>query len=840
MAASDYQYWLGKETADLKIVGKRGIARKDGYEKASGKAEFTGEVKPPGMLYARMLTCPYAHGKIKSMDTSEAEKLPGVRAVLRYDDPIVPKRLWSPWDADLKKSLMSPFWGAPFYILGDEGWHYNTIMGVAIAADDPDIAEEALELVKVEWEEKEFVVDIAKAIEPNAPLAIDFIDYSKWDPQKLWEPGILFYNPLVYHLPGDGKPSNIRATSIFTPPEADMSKGFAEAEKTLEFSFRRTEVSAWSPEVTAFTAKWHEDDTLEGWAGGEALIEGLYPYLLGITTAPKRFHAGTPIMQVHYPYVGGQFGGWEMAYSSHYSVFCVAALLSKKADGRPVKAALERRNETTTSEMDEGLYNIKVGFKKDGTITAVEMKNYFSQTADPGMGTMDLLGTGHLREDTTIANIWGQAAAVALNKGAFCASRCEQQVSAKGMTAVINRVAADLGMDPADVMKKNEGYRGHDMAWVSQFKQDNKMPDVDSLAMVIEKGHEAMDWANKWHEPGTKKLANGKMHGVGALYGHEFSNGGGPLPIYNSAYKCHVAFDGGKVVLVGHRKDCGLDGRTNYSRVVAEIIGMNYEDVQYDRQYEREPSEPRTNLNGGGGSKLFTLSAWFFASAARLLKKRMLETAATFLKVTPEELDIVDSNVFFKSDPTKVTPLKSIAALDGLLARNHECTTKQMYTDLGIPSYPTEDAFIARLGNYVEIEVDPETGSIDIIKVVAVNDVGQAISPETVEGQMYGALVMGNSNATMEEVVYDPPTGVVLNPTCIDYKVATMLDTPAVDCVMLQNRMGYSLFGAAGVGEDNTTWGSALMPYAVYNALGVWVNEYPVTPDRILKALGKG
>ncbi len=201
MPASDYQYWYGKETTDLKAVSKRGIPRRDAYDKVSSKAEFGGDVKLPGMLYARMLHCPYAHARIKSMDTSEAEKLPGVRVVLRYDDPIVPKRLWCPWDSDLQSMVYERVIGAPFYILGDEAWHYNTVMGVAIAAEDWDIAEEAISLIKVEWEELPFVVDIEKALEADSPLAYSFMFDpegpmfdKKWEPDKLRLPGNVYYN----------------------------------------------------------------------------------------------------------------------------------------------------------------------------------------------------------------------------------------------------------------------------------------------------------------------------------------------------------------------------------------------------------------------------------------------------------------------------------------------------------------------------------------------------------------------------------------------------------------------------------------------------------------------
>ncbi len=834
MPASDYQYWLGKEKEDLKAISVRGIHRRDADDKTTGKGVYGRDVKLPGMLYARVMMCPHAHAKIKSLDTSAAEALPGVRAVLRYDDPMVPPRIIHGWDPDVAPHIFSPNYTMPTYTLGHEAFYEGAPLGVAIAADDLDIADEAMDLVKVEWEVKDFVIDVEKALEPGAPHVYDYM--TSFDPNALvkyrYASSITPETETIEIAPGwEGKENanNIKKDLTFTLAGTDLEAGFAAADDTIEFSFRKAEVWGFSPEILSTVCRWTDDGMLEFWQGGEAVPTlAIYSLMVGIPEDKFIPHA---------PYAGGQFGGWD--FSSLFPQACqipVGAFLSKKT-GMPVKVVFQRKDEQF-AEMDEGIHNIKVGYKNDGTITAIQIDAKVAQIHDMGM-LPDTTGGGHFIESTSIPNVKGRSICAFLNKHGFGAYRCEQQINAQIKQQVFTRVAAAVGVDEGTIALINNGQEGHDMAYVSEFKQNNRVPDIDSLGIVLDTAKNAVNFDQKFHAPGEGMLPNGKLHGMCLCPNHEFSNGASPYPPEYAVWFLHLSVDGGKIFMTGHRPDCGVDGRTGFCRIIADTMGMKLEDVLYSRPQEALHSQPSTFLNGGGGSVTFTSISWVVVATARVLKNKILAKAAAMLGTTSEELDIVDSHIIFKADPSNSTPIEALP-LTGMTAISRENTSEMYYGGyLNMPFPPSPASlFISRCVNIVEVEVDPETGGVEIVNAVAANDVGLSIGPETTEGQMYGGAIMGYSTSGIEEVVYDPPTGTRLNPNFIDYKILTMADLSEVECHMIESRMGYGPYGSCGIGEDNCTFCSAMMPAAVYNATGVWV-DYPTTPERVLKALGK-
>ncbi len=821
MPASDYKFWLGKETADLKWVGKRGIHRRDADDKATGKGKYGRDIKLPGMLYARIMMCPHAHAKIKSLDTSAAEALPGVRAVLRYDDPMVPQRLFNPWEPDVYSIISATEMSQPVYVLGPEAFFEGAPVGVAIAADDLDIADEAMDLVKVEWEVLPFVIEIEKALEPNAPRVYEHL--TEYNPDYLHlRPSGSSPETVTYSGAWEGveNATNIKETINFELVGTDLSKGFAEADDIIEFSFNRTEQVGTSPEILASVVEWTDNDTLEIWQGGENPINlNVYSMLLGM---PKSK------MNCHSPYAGGQFGGWDAGFYPPNCQVPVGALLSKKTNC-PIKVMFQRKDENF-AEMDEGVFDVKVGFKNDGTITAVEIHSKVMQMVDIGFNP-ETAGGGHLVESTKIPNIGGDSIVAFAHKHGFGPYRCEQQINAHIKHNIFSRVAAALGVDEGVIGTVNNGQSGRDMDWVSEFKKENGIPDIDSLGVVLPKAKEMIGFEGKFHAPGAKMLSNGKYHGITIAPNQEFQNGN----FYPYGYVVLSVHDG-NVCLTAERPDCGVDSRTGYCRTIAEETGMDLDRVLYKRPQEESKNQLGAWLDGGGGSVIFTMQLWTVVLAARTLKKKMLAAAAATLGVAAEDLDIVDNNVVFKNDPSNATPVEAIRSLEGLVATSKE----EGFASLDLPtSGPSERLFVGRSVNIVEVEVDPETGGVDVINAVCVNDVGMPISPETVEGQNYGCALMGYSTGATEEVIYDPGTGVRLNPNFLDYKIFTILDAPKIKFETVASRMGYSPYGAAGCGEDNCTFGSPMIIPAIYNAIGVWVDTYPPTPERVLKALGK-
>ncbi|MFO7984891.1 MAG: xanthine dehydrogenase family protein molybdopterin-binding subunit [Desulfatiglandaceae bacterium] len=784
---------------DFDQIGRTNVRRLDGKEKASGRAEYTMDIQLPGMLYLKFLTSPYPHAEIKHMDTRKAEALPGVRGILRYDDPDLPEV------ADLGGHGPTAEKPVPkvAYFEGEP-------VGVAVVADSEGIAEEALRLIQVEWEERPFLLDVEKALETDAPLA----------------------HPEIY------PENNLEVEHAET--HGDVEKGLSEADRVVEFKVTRRLHTYVSPERPCGVVRWNGDYP-EFW------LKHQRPHENKRAISSWFDHIPMNRVEMHMPYQGGTFGGWTQFPWNQGPMYC-AALLSKKT-GRPVKYAFERRGDFYGGSMDEGNYHFRVGFNHDGTITAVEAKAHLSNPMWEGFGPGN-----HFEDNTRIPNLYAPRKVIKVNKGPNTAVRCEQLPNTMSFTLVMDRVAAELGMDPIEVAIKNDGAKGHDMQWLTERKAEVGFTPRDSLKECLEKGKAAIDWGNKWHPPGTHKLPNGKMHGIGFTWTHEWDDSCGSGEI-----AMRLERNDGTVSILGMRCDNGVNAETGYCQIAANELGMRLEDVFYRPHTDTGffPMCPDSSTNTG-------VNGWAVRHCARLLKAKILEAATSPRAVTqrgmypphfpdmkPENLDIKDSIIFVKVDPSQKL---SVAELVGTSAEAGPLSFHELYGaerhPFSIPLFA--HAYQAQIGCYkgfrpkfcrqthfMEVEVDTETGEITVTRVVNVNDVGKVISPESCAGQQYGGTYMGVGRALFEEVVHDPATGVMLNGNLLDYKIATIEDCQDIDTHLVETQQGYGPYGATGIGEDIATVVPALLAPAVYNAIGEWIYEFPITPERVLKALGK-
>ena len=782
-------------------IGKRGIRRLDGYRKASGHAVYTMDIELPGMLYVRFLTSPYPHAAIKSMDVSKAEALSGVRAVLRYDDPELPSA------ADLGGH--APSWEP---VLPKVAHFQGEEVGAAVAADTEAIAEEALSLIDVEWEVRPFVVDVEEALEANAPLA----------------------NPEI--LPN----SNIQHEAV--EEHGDVEQGFREADKIIEFKFGQC-LNTWvGPERPCGVFKWNGECP-------EVWVKQQRPHVCKRVIAS--WFGGIPMskIQIHCPYQGASFGGWSQMPRNMFGHYC-AAVIAKRT-GRPVKWIFDRREDFYGGEMDTGLYYFKVGAKEDGTITAVKGTAMLANVEFPFFGFVK-----HFIENTKIPHVYGKTKVVRVNKGPNVPTRCEQNSNCYSLALVFNHVAATLGLDPVDVALKNDGAEGHDMTWLNAKKQEMGFQVRDSLKECVEKGKAAIGWDEKWHLPGARKLPNGKMHGLGFAWTHEWDDSAG-----SSEMAIRIERNDGTASIFGCRADIGVNAETAYCQIAADELGMRYEDVFYRQQEDAGffAMTPDSSTN-------MSVNGFAIRNAARLLKQKILEAAVSPRGVTqrggfppvfpgkrPEELDIKDSVIYEKANPSNKISLAEFVKLsgwEGPMSRSEMPSVGLERTDFTEPLFAygwqvQEGAYagarlrLCRQAHFIEVEVDTETGEVEVTKVVNVNDVGKVINWEGCEGQQYGGTYMGVGRGRSEEVVHDPITGVMLNGNMLDYKIPTMLDIGPIDTILVETGMGYGPYGVIGIGEDVATVVPALLSPAVFNAIGKWVDEHPVTPDKVLKALGK-
>jgi len=788
---------------EYNYIGRRGPRRIDGFQKASGSAAYTMDVQLPGMLHMRFLTSPYPHAAIKSMDTSKAESFPGVRAILRYDDPELPPT------ADLGGHVPSAEVVLPgiAHFQGEE-------VGAAVAADTEAVAEEALKLVEVEWEERPFVLDPEEALKPDAPLA---------HPELL--PNGNHYNAGLLDVLELG----------------DISQGFAEADKVIEFRSERRLHTWIGPERPCGVFRWNGDCP-------EVWVKQQRPHIA--KRVISSWFGGVPMnkIKMHCLYQGASFGGWSQTPWNMAGHYC-AAVLAKRT-GRPVKWTFTRREDFYGGEMDEGVYYYKVGAKNDGTITAVQGRAVLANQIWPVFHFLK-----HLVENTRIPNIHGQLFVVKTNKGPTVPVRCEQNANAHSLTLIFDHVADAFGLDPIEVALKNDGADGHDMDWLNERKAERGFEVRDSLRECVEKGKAAIGWYNRWHPPGKKRLPNGRMHGLAFTWDHEWDDSAG-----SSEMAIRIERNDGTATILGMGSDVGVDAENSYCQIAADELGMRLDDVYYNPQADpgffRMTPDSSTNMSVNG---------FAIRHAARILKRKILEAAASprgktqrgsfppaFPDAGPEDLDIKDSVIYLKADPSKKMTMAEFVGPSGVAGPLVSHENLGVRSNFSVPlfafGYHVQTGTYApqhlrprfcRQAHFMEVEVDTETGLIEVTRVVNVNDVGKVINRASCEGQQYGGSYMGVGRGRSEEVVYDPVTGIMLNGNLLDYKMATMLDVGPIDTLLVETGMGYGPYGVIGIGEDIATVMPALLGPAVYNALGIWIDDFPITPDKVLKALSK-
>jgi len=794
---------------EFESVGKRGVRRQDGYDKASGAAKYTIDVQLPGMLYGRFLTSPFPHAEIVSMDTSRAEKYPGVRAILRHDDPELPE------GASLGGH--EPNYVAPLprvaHFQGEE-------VGAFVVADREEIAEEALKLIKVEWKQRPFVLDPQEALRPDAPVS----------------------------RPEENPGGNLDVRGVFVESHGDVEKGFAEADKIIEFKFTMGQ-NTWVGPERPCGVWWWNGDKAEVW------VKQQRPHIA--KRAISTWFGGIPMNKIHMHclYQGASFGGWTQTAWNLGGMYC-AAVMARRT-GRPVKWVFSRREDFYGGEMDTGIFYVKVGAKLDGTITAVEERGVVVNQNLPVFGIAK-----HFIENTRVPHVRGRTENVWVNKGPNVPTRCEQNINCYSVNLVTNRVAAELGLDPSEVALKNDGAEGHDIEWLNKRKAELGFPVRDSLRECIEKGKAAIEWDKKWHPPGTRRLPNGKMHGLGFTWTHEWDDSGGTGEV-----AIYIERNDGTATILGCRADGGQNAETTYCQIAADELGFKVEDVRFKHQedagfYTMTP-DTSTNLSVNG---------WAVRHAARLLKAKILEAAVAPRGVTqlgsyppafpgkrPEELDIKDGVIFEKANPSNrmtvaefvgpsgaAGPLASLVG-EPILAQSEGLAHPERFTppmfeyawQVQRGTYLGVRLRFCRQAHFMEVEVDTETGQVDVVKVVTVNDVGKVINWDGCEGQAYGGAIMGIGRGCMEEVVHDPRTGIMLNGNLLNYKIPTILDYGSIESLMVETGMGYGPYGTVGIGEDVATVLPALIGPAIHNAIGVWVEGFPATPDKVLRALGK-
>jgi CO/xanthine dehydrogenase Mo-binding subunit len=796
------QQWAWKIPESSESI-QRGMNRQDAYDKTSGQALYTRDIFLPGMLCAKILISPHAHAAIVSMELSAARALLGVRDILTFDDPDISNDGGVGVDTASKFSILTLPKTADFY---------QHPMGIAVVADNEEICDRALRLIKIKWEERPFILDMEESAKTNAPK----IMAESWRLHpKAAEPNIVMTDENEI---------------------GDVKKAFAEADKVIEYKISRAVNSPVGVEPMACVAQWR-NDSLDLWIHSQ----GNPQYQISFPGARKILYDGKVArptigqwtkINVTFPYQGAGFGG--LAWLSYNVLFVrLAAVLARRSNGRPIKLLYDESGFYCNGD-EAGTYTCKVGVRKDGTITGYHW--HMVGVRNPAMEKT--------YECTKIPNIRGTQVWAHTNKG-FHACFRHGADSCVPHNVMFDRVAAEFGLDPTKVALKNDGCRGHDWDFVTQYQKENGFPQIQSLKEVIEAGKKAIDWDRKWHAPGIKRLDNGRMHGMGFTSVNEWHWGAGKLQVGSYA---SLIFLNGQVKIVGMRCDMGSDSESGYRHCVAAELGMKYDDVLIQQQRSDNSAFLLAQPSGSGGTVNATPQ---LVHAARELKRKILERAAitpmpdskeakdSSKTLSPEELDIRDSMIYEKANPKKSMPISSVPT--GFYCSNPIIAHPDIEDIITMDSIASQKQVcyvMSRQAHFIEVEVDVETGMVIVTNVVCVNDVGHIFNRQGAEAQQYGGAIMGIGRSATEEKIYCPNTGVGLNYDLINYHIGTMNDYPTIQCHLKESHLGYGPYGSNGIGENVGASLSAITSSAIYNAIGKWILEYPITPDKVLKALG--
>ena len=763
-----YQPNIVLSSQEYEVVGKRPI-RPDGAEKVTGNAHYGADVRLPSMLYGKILRSPHVHARIKSINTSHALELPGVYAVVTSADLAQPSgRL-----VDLAEGMIHNMRFMSNNILAADKVLYKGHAVAAVAATSPHIAEEALKLIQVEYEELPPVLSAADAMKPGAPLLHERLA-SQSTPGR---PG----GTLNDDDPSPG--SNL--ANHFEFRLGEIEQGWHEAEVIVEHETFTSPIHQGYIEPHSATAQWHSDGSLTLWSSSQGHFN-VRDQTARLINMPISKVKAVPLE------IGGGFGGKTLVY-----VEPVAAALARKA-GRPVKVTMSRTEVFEATGPTSGTHiRVKLGAKKDGRLVAAEAHLIYEAGAFPGSPVTPACHC--IMGPYNIPNTWIEGFDVVVNKPKSAAYRAPGvPAAAYAMETAIDILCQKLDMDPLEFRLLNSAKEGTRAATGPVWQRV---------------GYEEVLQAAKDH-PHYAAPLTGPYRGRGVASGL-WRNNTGP----SSAIA--IVHNDGTVHLIEGSPDIG-GTRASVSQQFAETLQIPFEDVH--PTVGDTDAIGFTSVTGGSGVTFKTGRAAH--EAAQDIKRQMCERAAKTWECPVDEVVYEDGGVRHKSDPERRLTFKQIAARQN--PTGGPITGRAGVNPGGAgPSMGT---------HIVDVEVDPDTGKVTILRYTAVQDAGKAIHPSYVEGQMQGGAVQGIGWALNEEY-YFSPQGQMLNSSFLDYRMPTTLDVPMIDTVIVEVANPTHPYGVRGVGETSIIPPLAAVSNAVCRALGVRINQLPMSPGRILAAL---
>jgi CO/xanthine dehydrogenase Mo-binding subunit len=743
--------------------------RIDAIPKVTGAAQFAGDLRLPGMTYGRILRSPFAHARIVSIDVSRAEALPGVVAImtgqnLPSDDPYYGHALR---DRPVLAIDRVRFVGEPV---------------VAVAAEDPSIADKAITLIDVEFEELPTAVTIEQALAADAPHLHDTVRLRAG----------------LFHGLGEIRldPGNVCYHHAFA--RGEVEDVFADADVVIEGDYTFPAVYQYSLEPHTTIAQWTGDDDLTVWSSCQ------HPFLVRAELAAL---FGLPVgaVRVVVPSLGGGFGS-----KSYTKMEPITASLARVA-GRPVRIANSVDESMVTTRRHGMKAWMRTAATADGRLLAREVKAWFDTGAfaDNGprvVATGADAAPGPYRWEAVKVDAWGvyTNTSPAGSYRAFGASHLQWCGELQ-----VDEIGRRCGLDALQMRERNLLHRGE------YVRPGGKPLDADLIG-DIRRVAQGLDW----HTPKPEGIT-GRGMSVGLL-------AAGAHPVSTAAIRMEA--DGGVTLLVSST-EVGQGARTVFGQIVAEELAIPLDQIRVLGGDTRVTPYDRST----GASRSTTLAGMAVLRAAADVRNQLMAIASRYFELPEEALEVRAGAIWHEGESVPFPGLiKSHFGMVGGELIGHG----EVRPEGGSGSYAEGPVFWEVCIGGAEVAVDPDTGQVDLRKVVSVADVGKALNPRQVVVQEMGGAMQGIGNALHEEMIFDE-TGTLLNATLYEYHVPTIADMPrSFASNIVENADGPGPYGAKGVGEGALAGVAAAIATALADA-GIVIDELPATSERIWLALSE-
>jgi CO/xanthine dehydrogenase Mo-binding subunit len=751
---------IGLTERKLKVVGTRPL-RPDGVDKVTGRAKFGADLYVPNMLIGKVLRSPHAHARIKRIDASKAQALPGVKAVITSADLCDLPSEFVP-----AGEMMVNYRDMTRNVMAREKALYEGHAVAAVAATSEAIAAQALKLIDVEYEVLPHVMDVTQAMQPDAPLLHE----------EMYTIGV---------EPRPAKPSNVAKRVEFAL--GDVAAGFARADIIVEREFNTQPVHQGYIEPHACLASVSEDGQAELWCTtqGQFIVRAFCATLLGMEVSKLRVTASE---------IGGGFGGKTVVYLEP-----LALALSRKAC-HPVKMVMSRTEVfRATGPTSGSKVWVKIGATRAGRITAAEALLKYEAGAFQGSPVQPGAMCAFAPYDLDNVKVVGFD--VVSNRPKVAAYRAPGgPIAEYAVECVIDEVAKRLGLDPVEFRLKNAAKEGTRAAYGPKF-------GPIGLVQTLE--------AARSHPHYRAPL--GANQGRGVASGFWFNIGGETCATLNLG-------EDGSVTLVAGTPDIG-GSRASLAMMAAEELGIPLEKV---RPLIGDTSTLGYNFLTGGSRVTFS-SGMAVVEAARDVVRQLRERAAKIWEIPLE--DVVWEDGYARTASANAGDFKPLSLAD--IAKTAGKTGGPIVGNAAINAQGAGPSLATHL---VDVEVDPETGKVTILRYTAIQDAGKAVHPSYVEGQMQGGAVQGIGWALNEEYIYDQQ-GRLENPGFLDYRIPVCSDVPMIDTVIVEVPNPRHPYGVRGVGETPIVPPMAAIANAVENATGIRFTALPMSPPRVLAAI---